>query len=90
MLQNNTCNIHHSHDFQHETLHSFGIGSLTCLKLNFYVETTPQGSSSHMPKDSLLWGSPTKDYKVYTMLFTIISTFYFFKDSYSHMTHLQV
>jgi hypothetical protein len=35
------------------------------------VRTTPQGSSSHAPKDSPLWGSLTKDYKVYTMVFTI-------------------
>ncbi len=30
-----------------------------------------------------------KDYKVFTMIFTIISTFYFFKASYSHMMLLQ-
>jgi len=35
-------------------------------------------------------GSLTKDSKVYTMVFTIISTFYFFKDSYPHMTLLQI
>jgi hypothetical protein len=35
------------------------------LKSNLYVRTTPQGSSSHTLKDSLLWGSPTKDYKVH-------------------------
>jgi hypothetical protein len=52
------------------------------LKSNLYVRITPQGSSSHVPKDFLLWGSFTKDYKVYTMVFTIISTlFYLFKDS---------
>jgi hypothetical protein len=59
------------------------------LKSNLYVRTTPQGSSSHTLKDSLLWAL-TKDYKVYTMVFTIISTFYFFKDFYSHMILLQV
>jgi hypothetical protein len=32
----------------------------------------------------------TKDYKVYTMVFTIISTFYFFKNSYPHKILLQV
>jgi len=85
IFQHNTCNICHSHDSQHEILHSFGIGSPTCLKLNIYVQITPQGSSSHVFKDSLLWGSLTKDYKVSTMVFTIISTFYFFKTSYSHM-----
>ncbi len=31
-----------------------------------------------------------KDYKVFTMVFTIISTFYFFKASYSHFMLLQV
>jgi hypothetical protein len=31
-----------------------------------------------------------KDYKVFTVIFTIISTFYFFKASYSHMMLLQV
>jgi hypothetical protein len=31
-----------------------------------------------------------KDYKVSTMVFTIISTFYFFEASYSHMILLQV
>jgi hypothetical protein len=31
-----------------------------------------------------------KDYKVSTMVFKIISTFYFFKASYSHMMFLQV
>jgi len=41
------------------------------LKSNLYVRITPQGTSSHMPKDSLLWGSLNKDYKVYTMVFTI-------------------
>jgi hypothetical protein len=60
------------------------------LKSNLYVKITPQGSSSHAPKDYSLWGSFTKDYNVYTMVFTIISTFYFFKDSYSHMILLQV
>jgi hypothetical protein len=74
--------------FRHETLHSFGIGSPTHLKSIFYV--SPHGSSSHAPKDSPLWGSLTKYYKVYTMVFTIISAFYFFKDSYSHMIFLQV
>ncbi len=43
-----------------------------------------------MLKDSSLWGSFIKDYKVYTMVFTIIYTFYFFKDSYSQMILLQV
>jgi hypothetical protein len=61
-----------------------------CLKSNLYVRTTPQGSSSHAPKDSPLWGSLTEEYKVYTMVFTIISTFYFFKDSYPHMIFLHV
>jgi hypothetical protein len=60
IFQNNTCNIHHSHDFQQETLHSFGIRSPMCLKSNLYVRTTPQGSSSHVPKDFSLWGSFTK------------------------------
>jgi hypothetical protein len=78
-------NIHHSHNFQHETLHSFRIGSPTCLKSNIYVKITSQGSSSHTPKFFPLWGSLTKDYKVYTMVFKIISTFYFSKDSYPHM-----
>jgi hypothetical protein len=31
-----------------------------------------------------------KDYKVFTVIFTIISTFYFFKASYSHTMLLQV
>jgi hypothetical protein len=35
-------------------------------------------------------GSLTKDYKGYTMIFIIISTFYFFKDSSSHMILLQI
>jgi len=84
IFQNNTCNIHHSHDFQHEILHSFGIRSPMCPKSNLYVKTTPQRNSSHAPKNFPLWGSLTKDYKVYTMVFSIISTwFYFFKDSYS-------
>jgi hypothetical protein len=43
-----------------------------------------------MPKDFSLWGSLTKDYNVFTMVFTIISTFYFFKASYSNMIFLQV
>jgi hypothetical protein len=39
----------------------------------------------------LLYGDHSpKDYKVSTMVFTIISTFYFFKASYSHMMLLQV
>jgi hypothetical protein len=90
ILQNNICNIHHSHDFQHEILSSFGIGSPTRLKSNLYVRTTPQGNSSHMFKKFPLWGSFSKDYNVYTIVFTIISTFYFFKDSYSHLIFLQV
>jgi hypothetical protein len=36
------------------------IRSPRCLKLNLYVRTTPQRSSSHMPKYSFLWGSFTK------------------------------
>jgi len=75
---------------KHETLHFFGIGTLTRLKLNLYVRITPQVSSSHALKNFLLWGSFTKDYKVFTMVFTIISTFYFFETSYSHMIFLQV
>ncbi len=50
------------------------------------MRTTPQGGSSHAPKDFPLWGLLTKDYKVYTMVFTKISTFYF----NSHMLLLQV
>jgi hypothetical protein len=46
--------------------------------------------ASHAPKDSPLWGSLIKNYKIYKMIFTIISTFYFFKDSYPHMILLQV
>jgi hypothetical protein len=41
-------------------LHYFGIGSPTHLKLNIYVRTTPQGSSSHALKDFPLWRSFTK------------------------------
>jgi hypothetical protein len=67
-----------------------GIGSLTRLNSNLYVRITPQGSSSQVPKDSPSRVSLTNDYKVYTMVFTIISTFYFFKYSYSHMILLQV
>ncbi len=61
IFQNNTCNVHHSHDFQHENLHFFGIGSPMRLKLNLYVRTTPQENSSHVLKDSPLWGSLAKD-----------------------------
>jgi hypothetical protein len=43
-----------------------------------------------MPKVKSLLGSLTKNYKVYRMVFTTISTFNFFKDSYSHMIFLQV
>ncbi len=43
-----------------------------------------------MPKDSSLWGSFIKDYKVFTMVFIIISTFYFLKAFYSHMILLQI
>jgi hypothetical protein len=43
-----------SHDFQHEILHSFGIGSPMHLKLNRYVRITLQENSSFAPKDSLL------------------------------------
>jgi hypothetical protein len=50
----------------------------------------PQGSSSDISKNSPLGGSLTKDYKIYTMIFILIFTFYFFKDSYSHMIFLQV
>ncbi len=64
--------------------------SPTLLKLNLYMKTTPQGSSSHMYKDFPLRGSLTKDYKVFTIMFIIISTFYFFKASYSHMIFLHV
>ncbi len=64
--------------------------SLKCLKSNLYVRTTLQKNSSHVPKDFPLWGSLTRGYKVFTMVFTIISTFYFFKASYSHMILLQV
>jgi hypothetical protein len=60
------------------------------LKSNFCVRITSQASSSHMLKDFFLCWSLTIDYKVYTMVFTIISTFYFFKYSYSHMILLQV
>jgi hypothetical protein len=39
----------------------------------------------------LLYGDHSpKDYKVFTMVFTIILTFYFFKAFYSHMILLQV
>jgi hypothetical protein len=54
------------------------------------MKTTPQGSLSHMYKDFPSWGSLTKDYKVFTIMFIIISTFYFFKASYSHMIFLHV
>jgi hypothetical protein len=70
---------------KHETLLSFGIGSSTFLNLNLYVRIIPQGSSSHVPKYSPLWGSLTKNYKISTMVFTIIFKLYFFKISYSHM-----
>jgi len=46
--------------FQQETSHFCEIASSTCLKSNLYVRTTPQVSSSHMLKDSPLWGSLTK------------------------------
>jgi hypothetical protein len=46
---------------------------------NLYVRITHQGSSSHGSKDSPLWGSLIKDYKIYTIIFTIISTFFFSK-----------
>jgi hypothetical protein len=68
----------------------FGIRSPTLLKSNIYVRTTPQGSSSHVLKDFALWGSLIKDYKASTMVFTIISTFFFLKASYSYMILLQV
>jgi len=68
----------------------FGIGSPAHQKSNLYVRTTPQGSSPHAPKDSPLWGSLPKDYNISTMVFIIISTFYFFKASYSHMIFLQI
>jgi hypothetical protein len=38
----------------------------------------------------LYWDHSPRDYKTFTMVFTIISTFYFFKASYSHMIFLQV
>jgi hypothetical protein len=85
LSKHNTCNICHAHDSQHESLHSFGIGSPTCLKLIFYVNTTPQSNLSHVPKDFSVWWSFTKDYKVSTMVFTIIFTFSFVKASYSNM-----
>jgi len=47
---------------------------------------TPRG----VFKFFLLLGSLLKDYKVFTMVCTITSTFYFFKASYSHMILLQV
>jgi hypothetical protein len=45
---------------------------------------------THTSKDSSLWGSFTKDYNVYTMEFTMISTFYFLKISHSYTIFLQV
>jgi len=66
------------------------MGSLTRLKSNFYMKITPEGNSAHMYKDFLLWGSLTKDYKVFTIVFIIISTFYLFKVFCSHMIFLQV
>jgi hypothetical protein len=66
VFQNNICNIHHSHAFQHETLHSFRLRSPTRLKPSLYMRTTPKGSSSHVLKGFSLLESLTKDYKVYT------------------------
>jgi hypothetical protein len=54
------------------------------------VKITLQGGSSHTLKDFLLLGSFIKVYKVFTMVLTITSTFYFFKASYSRMIFLQV
>jgi hypothetical protein len=54
------------------------------------MKITPHRNLSHMLKDSSLWGSLTKDYNVSTMVFTIISTVFFFKASYSNMIILQV
>ncbi len=58
--------------------------------MNLYVKITPKGSSSHVSKDFILWGSLDKVYKISTIVFIIISMFYFFKASYSHVIFLQV
>ncbi len=66
------------------------IASPRCFKLNLYVRTTPQGSSSHMLKQFFLWGSFTKrlysfDNGIQNNLHTL-----FLQASYSHMIFLQV
>jgi hypothetical protein len=44
-----------------------------------------------VPKDFPLWGSLTKDYKIFKMVFTNdLHIIYIFKTSYSHIIFLQV
>lgn len=74
---------------KYETLHSFEIGSSTYLSWIFTWELHHM-SSLDVPKYSPLWGSFTKYYTIFTMVFTIISTFYFFKTSYLYIIFLQV
>jgi hypothetical protein len=61
-------------------------------KIESLCENYIPRSSSQVPKDfPLLYGNDSpKYYKIFTMVFTIISTFYFFKASYSHIMLLQV
>jgi hypothetical protein len=49
------------------------------LNVEFLWENyTYKGNSLHSPKDYPLWGSFTKDYKFFIMMFTIIFTLYLF------------
>jgi len=59
-------------------------------KIKYLCENYTSRESTHLLKDYLLWGSFTKDYKIFIMVFKIIYTFSFFKAFYSHMIFLQV